>query len=266
MNIVITGASNGLGAELAARYAAPGVTLGLTGRDSARLETVAAICRRAGAAVVVAALDVSDAAAMGDWLGDFDARHPVDLVIANAGISLGTAADGTLEGLAAFTRLVEINLLGAANTIEPLIPAMIRRGSGRIALIASIASLRGLPYSPGYSASKAGLRTYGEALRAALRPKGIAVTVISPGFFDTAMTRQFRGGTPFLISVERAAEITKLSIDKRQARLIFPFLLGLGVRLTDLLPAWLGDMILRNFRFHIAPREVREHAPAGEHP
>jgi short-subunit dehydrogenase len=254
MNIVITGASNGLGAALAQLYARPGVMLALIGRDQARLEHVATACRTGGAAVTIGRLDVADATAMGSWLQAFDRSHPVDLVIANAGISLGEAADGTPEGLDAFTQLITINLLGAANTIEPLMPAMVSRGSGQIALVSSVAGFRGLPYSPGYSASKAGLRAYGEALRAALRPRGIAVSVVSPGFFDTDMTKQFRGSKPFMISVARAAELTKNGLDKRRSRIVFPEILGLGLRLADLLPAWLGDVILRNFRFHIAPR------------
>jgi short-subunit dehydrogenase len=253
-NIVITGASNGLGAALAGLYAAPGITLGLIGRDTARLEAVAAKARAAGAQVTVGAIDVGDAGAMQPWMQAFDLATPVDLVIANAGISRGMAADGTPEGLDAFTEQVRINLLGAANTIEPVMAAMRARRRGQIALIGSIAGFRGLPYSPGYCASKAGVRAYGEALRAALRPHGVAVSVVSPGFFETEMTGQFRGSKPFMIPVTRAAEIVRQGIDAGRARIVFPRLLALGMRMADLIPAWLGDLILRNFRFHIAPR------------
>ena len=252
--IVITGASAGLGAALAGLYAGPGVTLGLIGRDRSRLDDVAAKARAAGATVILGCLDVGDAAAMGDWMLAFDAANPIDLVIANAGISRGTAADGTPEGLRNFTDQVRINLLGAANTIEPILPAMRMRRRGQIALISSIAGLRGLPDSPGYCASKAGLRAYGEALRAALRPDGIAVSVVSPGFFETEMVKQFRGDRPFMLSLARAAALTKRGLDAKRSRIVFPAILGLGVRITDLLPAWIGDRILRRFRFHIAPR------------
>lgn len=254
MNIVITGASNGLGAALAELYAAPGVTLGLIGRDHARLDAVAARARAAGAQTVLGCIDVGDAVAMKAWMQGFDRATPVDLVIANAGISRGTAADGSPEGLDAFTEQIRVNLLGAANTIEPIMAAMQARWRGQIGLICSIAGFRGLPYSPGYCASKAGLRAYGEALRAALRPSGIAVSVVSPGFFETDMTRQFRGSKPFMISVARAAQLTKRGLDARRSRIVYPQLLGLALRLADLIPAWLGDVILRNFRFHIAPR------------
>jgi short-subunit dehydrogenase len=252
--IVITGASGGLGAALAGLYAGPGVTLGLIGRDRGRLDGVAEVARATGARTSLGYLDVGDAAAMADWMQAFDAANPIDLVIANAGISRGTAADGTPEGLANFTEQIRVNLLGAANTIEPILPAMRSRGHGQIALISSIAGFRGLPDSPGYCASKAGMRAYGEALRAALRPDGIAVSVVSPGFFETEMVKQFRGDTPFLLSLARAAELTKRGLDARRSRIVFPAILGIGVRLTDLLPAWIGDGILRRFRFYIAPR------------
>ncbi len=254
MNIVITGASNGLGAALARLYARPGITLGLIGRDHARLDAVAAEARAAGALTVLGYIDVSDAATMKTWMQAFDLAAPIDLVIANAGISRGTSADGTPEGLDAVTEQIRVNLLGAANTIEPVMAAMRARRHGQIGLITSIAGFRGLPYSPGYCASKAGMRAYGEALRAALRPFGIAVSVVSPGFFETEMTNQFRGSKPFMISVGRAASITKRGLDARRSRIVYPQLLGLALRLADLIPAWLGDLILRNFRFHIAPR------------
>lgn len=254
MNIVITGASGGLGAALAGLYAGPGATLGLIARDTTRLGAAAAQARAAGAEVIEACLDAGDAAAMTSWMQAFDAAHPLDLVIANAGISRGTAADGTPESLEDVTAQIRINLLGAANAIEPILPAMRRRGYGQIALIGSIAGFRGLPDSPGYCASKAGLRAYGEALRAALAPEGIAVSVVSPGFFATAMSDQFHGGRPFMLSLARAAAITRRGLDARRARITFPLLLALGVRITDLLPARLGDLILRRFRFHIAPR------------
>jgi NAD(P)-dependent dehydrogenase (short-subunit alcohol dehydrogenase family) len=91
-------------------------------------------------------------------------------------------------------------------------------------------------------------------LRAALRPHRIAVSVVSPGFFETDMVRQFRGNKPFMVSLARAAELTKRGLDARRSRIVFPQILGLALRLADLIPAWLGDSILRNFRFYIAPR------------
>jgi short-subunit dehydrogenase len=130
---------------------------------------------------------------------------------------------------------------------------MTARGRGRVALIASIAAYRGLPYAPGYCASKAGLRAYGEALRALAEPHGVGVTVVCPGFFASAMTDRWEGRTPLVMSTERAARIVKRAIDRGRARVSFPWPLVLGMRLCDALPAAIGDRIVRRFRFRIRP-------------
>jgi short-subunit dehydrogenase len=248
--IVITGASSGLGAALAVRYARPGVTLGLIGRNELRLQGVTQQCRQAGAEVDAQAIDVGDRAALEPWLTEFGGT-PIDIVIANAGTSAGPAPGSLAEGLELATRQVRTNLLGAMNTIEPLLPGLIARGQGKIAVVASVAGYRGLPYSPAYSASKAGARMYGESLRALLRPAGIVVTVVCPGFFSSPMTDRFKGGTPFLYSLERTADIVKRGIDRGASRVSFPLPLVLGLKLADLIPAWLGDAIMRANRFHI---------------
>jgi NAD(P)-dependent dehydrogenase (short-subunit alcohol dehydrogenase family) len=140
---------------------------------------------------------------MKSWLGDSERQHRVDLVIANAGISAGPESESPSEGVDSALRQIRVSLGGAINTIEPLLPAMCRRGRGRIAVVASIAASRGLPNSPGYRASKAGLRADAQALRSRLAPRGVGVTVVCPGFFDSAMTDRFEGPTPFLASAPR---------------------------------------------------------------
>ncbi len=250
-SILITGASSGLGGALARAYARPGVTLGLIGRTPEKLDKVVEACRTAGATVHAAAIDVGDAEALTAWIAEFDRAAPVDLVIANAGTSAGPLPGTAAEGLALATLQVRTNLLGVMNTIEPLLPAFVTRGKGQIAIVSSIAGYRGLPYSPAYSASKAGARAYGEAIRAMLGPRGIPVTVICPGFFDSPMTDRFKGPTPFLFSLERTATIVKRGIDAGRARVAFPSILVLGLRLADLLPAVIGDAIMRLNRFHI---------------
>jgi short-subunit dehydrogenase len=252
-SLVITGASSGLGAALARAYAAPGVTLGLVGRDAARLAATAEACRAAGAAVEVGAFDVADAAPLGRWLIDFDRAAPIDLLVANAGVSAGPAPSSIADGLEVASRQVRTNLLGVMNTIEPLLPALAARTRGRIAIVASLAGYRGLAYSPGYSASKAGARAYGEALRALLAPRGITVSVICPGFFTSPMTDRFIGPHPFRVSLERATAIVQRGLDRGKRRIVFPWPLALGMRLADLMPAALGDIVIRNFRFHIEP-------------
>jgi short-subunit dehydrogenase len=252
-SVVITGASSGLGEALADAYAAPGVALGLVGRDSARLTAVARRCEAAGAAVDAAIIDVADAASLRSWLAGFDQTHPVDLIIANAGTSAGAEPGMAAEPAEVTARQVAVNLLGAVNTVAPLVPRMAARGGGRVVLVASIAAFRSLAYSPGYCASKAGLRAYGEALRALAAPHGIGVTIVCPGFFESRMTARWKGPKPLLIGTEAAARKTKRGIDRGRRRISFPWPLVLGLRLCDWLPPALGDAIVRRIRFRILP-------------
>lgn len=251
--VIITGASSGLGACLAKAYAGSQVTLGLLGRNRQRLDETARACETKGATVSTAAIDVTDMPAMASWLREFDARHAVDLVVANAGTSGGPAPDNPSEGSDAVARQVKVNLLGAVNTIEPLLPGLCSRRRGRVAAVASIAAYRGLPYSPGYCASKAGLRAYAEALRPRLARYNIGMTVVCPGFFDSPMTDRFDGPTPFLLSSEGAAKIVKRGIDRGRRRVAFPWPLVSGLQFCDLAPAFIGDAILRRYRFRIHP-------------
>lgn len=251
--IVITGASSGLGASLAVSYAAPQVALGLVGRNRERLETAAAACRAAGAEVDAAAIDVADGPALGAWLDRFDRLYPVELLVANAGISAGPDGDSTGEPIAVTHHQLDVNLRGAVNTIAPMVPRLCGRGRGRIVAVASVAAFRGLPYSPGYCASKAGLRAYAEALRPRLAPYGVGVTVVCPGFFSSPMTDRWDGPTPFLLSGEQAARRVKRGIDRGRARIDFPWPLVFGMRFCDLAPAAIGDRILQGFRFRIRP-------------
>ncbi|MEM6679269.1 MAG: SDR family NAD(P)-dependent oxidoreductase, partial [Pseudomonadota bacterium] len=177
-SIVLTGASGGIGHALASRLAADGRHLLLVGRDPDRLAEAREAAAAKGAAVETAPLDVTETARLAEALLAFDDRRPVDLVIAGAGISSGTKPDGAPEGLDALRRVIEVNLLGAAATIEPLIPRMVARGHGRIVVIGSVAAHRPLPDMPAYSASKAALRAWATAIRGRLAPQGVGVTIV----------------------------------------------------------------------------------------
>ncbi|MEX2648271.1 MAG: SDR family NAD(P)-dependent oxidoreductase [Alphaproteobacteria bacterium] len=243
-SVLITGASSGLGAALAVAYAAPGVGLALGGRDQARLEAVAMRCRDAGAEVATASLDVVDARAMARWVVDADEALPLDLVVANAGISAGTGrGEETAEQA---RRVLAVNVDGAMNTVLPVIPRMVARRRGRIALMASLAGFRGFPGAPAYCASKAALKVYGEGLRGELAAKGVGVTVICPGYVDTPMTRANGFPMPMLQDAERAAAIIKRGIERGRARVVFPWPLALAAWLAGTLPpAWLDPMLAR---------------------
>lgn len=240
--ILITGASSGIGAALAELYAEAGRTLLLNGRDRARLEAVASACRARGAATETAVIDVTDAAAMRQWIEAADRVAPIDLVIANAGISAGTGGGGESEAQA--RAIYAINLDGALNTVLPAIAAMTRRGSGQIAIMSSLAGFRGFPGAPAYCGSKAAVRVWGEALRGELAARGVAVSVICPGYVRTPMTAVNRFPMPFLMSVECAARIIRRGLERRRARIAFPWPTYAAVWLVALMPPGLTDRLL----------------------
>ncbi|MGK9236281.1 SDR family NAD(P)-dependent oxidoreductase [Inquilinus limosus] len=250
--VVVTGASHGLGAALARHYAVPGTTLALIGRNAARLAEVAESCRRRGAVVETAEIDVRDGARLGDFLRGFDARHPVAVVIANAGVEAGLAPGRGCEPEDSVTAQLRINLEGAIATVSPLIEPMRRRRDGRIVLIASLAALMPLADQPAYSASKAGLVAWGEALLAWLRPDGIRVTIVCPGFIATGMSDRYRGPRPFQWSAERAAGHIAGRVARGRAWVAFPWPLVWLIRLGRLAPRPIRAAFIDRFlRFEI---------------
>jgi short-subunit dehydrogenase len=240
--LLITGASSGIGEALARRYAAPGMTLALSGRDQVRLAAVAAACRASGAAVVSTAIDVTDRDRLRGWIEAIDDRMPLELVIANAGIS---AAMGGREDEAAVRRVLATNVDGVLNTVFPVLPRMLARRAGQIALMSSLAGFRGLPSAAAYSASKAAVKSLGEAWRLQLAPDGIRVSVICPGFVTTRMTARNRFPMPFLISAERAAEIIARGLARDAGRIAFPWPMAATGWLLGALPSRLSDGLTR---------------------
>lgn len=237
-SILITGASSGIGAALARHYAAGGVHLALGGRDDARLREVAEDCRKRGAVVTTALVDVTDEESMRTWVGVTDDHHPLDLVIANAGVSGGTGGGG--ESPAQVRKLFAVNLDGALNTINPAIPRMKTRKRGQIALMSSLAGFGGWPGAPAYSAAKGAVRLYGEALRGTLAKSGIGVSVICPGFIKTPMTDVNPYRMPLLMSADRAAQIIAGGLSVNRARIAFPLPTYLFALWTSFLPASLA--------------------------
>jgi short-subunit dehydrogenase len=243
--ILITGASSGIGEALAEAYARPGVTLVLTGRDRERLDAVVARCMERGAVVRAATVDVADRAAMANWLALVDRATPVDLCIANAGISGGTGGSGGKgESEEQARRILAVNVDGVLNTIHPLIGPMTARGRGQLALVSSLAGFRGYPGAPAYCASKAAVRSYGESLRLDLRAAGIEVSVICPGFVRSRITDHNRFPMPFLMDADRAASIIKRELERNRGRIAFPLPTYLMAWMIAVLPSALADALL----------------------
>ncbi|RJF84039.1 SDR family NAD(P)-dependent oxidoreductase [Azospirillum cavernae] len=243
-SLVITGASSGIGAALALRYAEPGVCLALTGRDAARLAAVAERCRAAGAEVTADVIDATDRDGMAAWLRGVDDRAPVDLLIANAGISAGTG--GGVESEEQARRILSVNIDGVLNSVYPLLPRMQDRRRGQIALMASQASFRGFPGAPAYCASKAAVRVFGEALRGDLAGEGIGVSVICPGFVKSRITDANGFSMPFLMEADAAARVIRRGLARNAARVSFPWPVAAAVWLLALLPpGWTDGLLAR---------------------
>lgn len=245
--VLITGASSGIGTALARAYAAPGRRLALTGRDAGRLEAMAADCRGAGAAVETAVIDVRDADALAGWIGTVFADAPLDLVIANAGISAGTGRGG--EDIEQSRRIFDTNVQGVANTVHPAAARMAGQPArdgwrGQIALMASLAAFRGFPGAPAYCASKAAVKVLGEALRGDLGERGIAVNVICPGYVRSAMTDVNKFHMPLLMEAADAARLIVRGLARNRARIAFPRSLYVLVWLIAALPPALTDPLL----------------------
>lgn len=242
--IIITGASSGIGAALALEYAAPDITLGLVGRNVERLREVAEKCRAKGAHVDLALIDVTDHTTIGMWIRSFPR---IDLLIANAGISGGTA-EGIDED--AVREIFAVNIGGSLNTVLAAIDRMkeqppIQGSRGQIAIMSSVAGLRGLPSAPAYSASKACMLVYGDALRGSLRKDLIKVSVICPGYVRTPLTDRNKFFMPFIMSAERAARIIRKGLSKNRKRVVFPWIMFGLLRGLAALPYTVTDPLFR---------------------
>lgn len=244
-SIVITGASSGIGRALALLLAAPGVSLGLLGRQELKLNEVGSLCRAKGALVETGQIDVADATGLKLWFKGFDELHPIDWVLANAGVTGSIGPGGSLEPLVEANALLISNLNGVVNTLYAALPLLRERGHGQIGLMSSLAAWRGMALTPAYSASKAGIKAYGEALRDLLAPEGIGVSVICPGFVDTPMSDRFPRRRPGMISAELAATKIVAGMGANKAYVAFPGAFILGLRLLNVLPFDLGSFFLR---------------------
>lgn len=239
-NILITGASSGIGEALAEYYAQNGAkSLFLSGRNEQRLKEVAERCQKHGAKVFPMIIDVCKREEMVKWIADCDKQAPLNLVFANAGVSTGE------ENAANIYNTFNTNVMGVINTITPAIELYKNtpRKKQIIAITASIAGYHGLPSCPSYSASKACVKAYGEALRGSLKEYNIQVNTICPGFVKSRITDKNTCPMPFFMQADKAAKIIADGIEKNASLIAFPLPMRLAVWLMSCLPNKLSDFI-----------------------
>ena len=242
--VMLTGAARGIGRATATALARKGFRLGLIDREPEGLESLAEELRRGGAVVGTQAADVRDSTSLKTAVAGVEREvGPTDVLVACAGFGrLSSALDLDLDGL---RQMFEVNVVGVARSIEAVLPGMFERGSGHILGVASVAGYRGMPWMPGYSASKAALATYLEGLRPALKRRGVSITTVYPGFVRTGMTVEtpFRDPVPML-EPEDAAEHLVYAVVRRPRDYAFPRSAAFGMGLLRRLPNFWYDRLM----------------------
>ena len=247
-NILITGASSGIGEALALHYAGSAQTLFLCGRNKKRLESVAKQCRAEGCEVFAEVIDVTDRTAMEKWIDNCEKQAPLNLVFANAGVA---TLEETPENV---YNTFNTNIFGVLNTVIPFIEIFKNRPNPRvktIAITSSIAGYHGLMTCPSYSASKACVKAWGEALRLSLKPYNINVSVICPGFVRSRITDKNTCPMPFLMDAPRAAEIIAARLERNVGIISFPWPMRLVSWFGSILPNWLSEFIYSKLPYKV---------------
>lgn len=238
----ITGASSGIGRELARQLAARVDHLAVSARSADRLDDLAGEYDTIDAFP----LDVTDADAVTACVRDIEARYgSVDLAVLNAGAwKLMDVADLDLKAVRAG---MEVNYMGVMHALDALLPGMLSRGRGHIAIVASVAGYRGLPKSVAYGPTKAALINLAETLRSELEPRGITISLVNPGFVDTPMTQDNPFPMPAIMSAQEAAERLLAGLKRRRYEIIFPRRFVYALKLLRLLPNAVFFQVVRSF-------------------
>jgi short-subunit dehydrogenase len=253
--VFITGASSGIGQALASRYYRAGWRLALVARRTAEIENWARSQGIASDRYAVYGADVADTHSIVAAGNACVARQGVpDVVVANAGISVGMDT-AYLEDIEVMARTFATNNVGLAATFHPFVAAMVKRGSGALVGIGSVAGIRGLPGHGAYCASKAAVISYCESLRGELRSSGVKVVTISPGYIDTPLTRQNRYSMPFLMRAEDFADRAFEAIEVGASYRVIPWQMGVVAKLMRMLPNPVFDRLLSG-----RPRKHRQQA------
>ena len=246
--MLITGASSGIGGALAVELAKRGAKLGLVARRADALTEIANRISATGSRALVLPADVRDADSLRAAAEKLQSEiGPVDVLIANAGI--GPTRDGSDLNAKEVSEVININVIGAANSVAAVLPQMVAHGQGHLVVISSLAAYRGLPRSAAYCASKAAVSAFFESLRLDLEPKGISVTIIHPGFIKTPLTSGREAQMPFLMELDAAVQKIVGAIEKRKKSYAFPWQLASIVRAGMVMPIWMYDRISRKNSF-----------------
>ncbi|MES1940360.1 short-chain dehydrogenase/reductase SDR [Salinisphaera sp. T5B8] len=246
---LLTGASTGIGRSLARRLAARGEAMALVARRGELLDSLVIEIEQAGGQALALPCDVTDRDALARALASAEAElGPVTRLVANAGGGEPTFVDGFDS--AAFEAVIQLNLIGVANSVAAVLPGMLARGDGHLVATGSLAGRRGLPSAAAYSAAKGGLANLMDSLRIDLRGRGVAVTLLMPGFVRKHEPKPGRGKTgrrrskPFRVDLEYATARMEKAILARRRQLVFPLSLAVAIGLTRLLPFGLDARLL----------------------
>ncbi len=247
--ILLTGASSGIGEALAFEISKRGGILGLLARREDRLKEITKDIEDAGGVVSYFPADVTDKKAVFAAAENLrDEFGKIDVMIANAGIGGNNKKTRNIEP-EAVAAVINVNLLGAVNSVSAVLPEMLERKSGHLVAISSLAGFRGLPKSAAYSASKAGMTAFFESVRLDVQNKGVDVTIIQPGFIKTPLTSGRENKMPFIMELDDSISHFLKAIEKKKKFAAFPWQLATFVRLGRVLPAWLYDRIAGGVRY-----------------
>jgi short-subunit dehydrogenase len=243
--VLITGAAHGIGRATARALASRGFAVGLIDRDAGALQELARELAGGNAEVAVAAADVTDRERLHAAIGEITAAiGPIDVLLACAGVGSLTLVPAL--DIAGLRQTLEVNLIGVAQTIEAVLPGMIERKRGHILGVASMAGFRGFPWMISYTASKAGLIAYLEAIRPGLAPRGIRVTTVCPGFVRTAMCTDVPYTQPVkMLEPEEAARNLVRAIERQPRNCVFPFNMRIGLAILKYMPDGVFDRLMR---------------------
>ncbi|MEM6986794.1 MAG: SDR family NAD(P)-dependent oxidoreductase [Pseudomonadota bacterium] len=226
-NVLITGASSGIGAALVRAYSANGWQVTACGRDTSRLQ---ALADETGCSLVE--FDVADRAACVDKLTELSTTW--DLVVLNAG-TCEYVDDVKRFDARLFERVMQVNVLGTANCLEALLPKM--QSGSRVAIVGSMATYLPFERASAYGGSKAALAYMAGSLATDLAPHGVGVSLVSPGFVETPLTDKNDFNMPMIITAEQAALTIKQGLDKGKHHVCAPWLFCAILRVLGRLPA-----------------------------